>query len=103
VYTPTQAIAYHNFQPNPDGHGTMEGMKQRKERQRQASVKRIKSYLGLLDSLDGLNLSNLGIYGLGKRRTLQQMEDFIGIDLETKKSRPLSVRAFVFDFLWLLL
>lgn len=92
VYTPTQNIVYHNYQPNPDGHGLMEWMKPRRERLRTASVQRVKSYLGLPGGLEGLRLDNLGIYGLGKRRTLQQMSEFMELDLEAQKSRPLSVR-----------
>jgi len=91
VYTPTQNIVYHNYQPNPDGHGLMEWMKPRRERLRTASVQRVKSYLGLPGGLEGLRLDNLGIYGLGKRRTLQQMSEFMELDLEAQKSRPLSL------------
>lgn len=73
-------------------------MKRRKERLRQDSIKRIKSYLGLPDGIEGLNLSNLGIYGLGKRRTIQQMADFMGIDLEAQTSRDSSVRFYWWMF-----
>ena len=105
VYTPTQNIVYHNYQENPDGHGTMEWMKQRRERFRQQSLRRIKSYLqlptgggndGHQEEQVDENLSNLGIYGLGKRRTLKQMADFIGITMETQASRPSSVCFFFF-------
>eukprot|EP00339_Tiarina_fusa_P005024 CAMPEP_0117014916 /NCGR_PEP_ID=MMETSP0472-20121206/12010_1 /TAXON_ID=693140 ORGANISM="Tiarina fusus, Strain LIS" /NCGR_SAMPLE_ID=MMETSP0472 /ASSEMBLY_ACC=CAM_ASM_000603 /LENGTH=492 /DNA_ID=CAMNT_0004718591 /DNA_START=24 /DNA_END=1499 /DNA_ORIENTATION=- len=87
VYTPTQNIVYHNYQENPDGHNAMEWMKRRKERFRKQAVERIKSYLWLPGGTEGMNLSNLGIYGLGKRRTLKQLADFVGIDLETQESR----------------
>jgi hypothetical protein len=92
VYTPTQNIVYHNFQPNPDGHGVAEWMRPRFQRQRKASVERIKAYLNLPEGDTNLNLANLGIYGLGKRRTLKQMEDFVGLDMEHQKGRAPTVR-----------
>jgi hypothetical protein len=93
VYTPTQNIVFHNYQPNADGHNTNEWMKHRRERLRQLSLGRIKSYLGLPGGIEGLNLSNLGIYGLGKRRTLQQLADFVGINLATQQARAISVSS----------
>jgi hypothetical protein len=102
VYTPTQNIVFHDYQPTPGGHGAMEWMRPRMERFRRAGIQRIKSYLGLPGGIEGLNLSNLGIYGLGKRRSIQQMAKFVGIEMETQKSRPQSVRfvllviAFIF-------
>lgn len=92
VYTPTQNIVYHNYQANPDGHGPMEWLKPRFERYRQASLMRVRSYLELPNGLEGYNLANLGIYGLGKRRTLQQLAQFARIDLTTQSSRVESVR-----------
>jgi hypothetical protein len=71
----------------------MEWMKTRRERLRKLSIGRIKSYLGLPGGIEGLNLSNLGIYGLGKRRTLQQLAEFVGINLATQKSRAISVSS----------
>jgi hypothetical protein len=93
VYTPTQNIVYHNYQANPDGHGPMEWLKPRFERFRQGGLKRIRSYLELPNGLEGYNLANLGIYGLGKRRSLRDMAAFLKIDMETQSSRPETVRA----------
>jgi hypothetical protein len=39
--------------------------------------------------------ANLGVYGIGKRRTLQQLMDFVGIDLVKKTGN----RAVSFPFL----
>lgn len=95
VYSPTQNIVYHNYSPNPDGHGTMEWMKPWKQRLRDQSLRRIRTYLELPNGIDEmLKLDNLGIYGLGKRRTLQQLNDFVGIDLTKEQSRPSSVSSF---------
>ena len=68
-------------------------MKQRRERLRQASIRRVKSYLMLPDGIPDLNLANLGIYGLGKRRTLKQLEQFVDIKLAAQKNRPREVRS----------
>lgn len=64
-----------------------EWFKQRRGRLRQESLDRIKTILhihGPEDTSD-TTLANMGIYGLGKRRTLAQLEDFVGIDLNTLK------------------
>jgi hypothetical protein len=89
VYTPTQNIVYHNFQPQEDGHGTQEWHKQRRERIRLQSLARIRTYLGVPDIDPDVDLNNLGIYGLGRRRTLEQLQlsDFVGLDFATKQVR----------------
>jgi len=92
VYTPTQNIVYHNYQPNSDGHGPMEWLKPRFERFRRAALNRVRSYLELPRGLEGYNLANLGIYGLGKRRSLHQLAEFCRIDMTTQGSRPQTVR-----------
>lgn len=70
----------------------MEWLKSRFERFRQAALKRIRTYLELPNGLEGYNLANLGLYGLGKRRTLKDMATFLKIDMETQVSRPETVR-----------
>ncbi|KAG7371982.1 glycosyltransferase GlcNAc [Nitzschia inconspicua] len=89
VYTPTRNIVYHNYNPNPDGHGLMEWDKPWKRRIKNKSLTRIRSFLEVTDADEGrLKLDNLGIYGLGKRRTLKQLNEFVGIDLAKQQSRP---------------
>lgn len=88
VYTPTQNIVYHNRQPNPDGHDIKEWNRPRYQRFRDNSLKRIRTYLGVPGGLEDFNVANLGIYGLGKRRSLKQLESFLDIEMETMKSRP---------------
>jgi hypothetical protein len=78
---------FHDYAPNPDGHGVNEWMKNRRERLRIEAIARIKRYLELPGGTEGLNPANLGIYGLGKRRTLKQMAEFIGIDMDEQRSR----------------
>lgn len=92
VYTPTQNIIYHDFAGNPDGHGPMEWLRPRFERLRQAALKRVRSTLELPDGQEGLNLANLGLYGLGRRRTLDQMSSFLHVDMKSQSSRAEMVR-----------
>jgi hypothetical protein len=83
---------YNNYQPNPDGHNVNEWSHPRDHRYREASIKRIKSYLRVADGFDDYNLGNLGLYGLGLRRSIEELEEFMRIDLATKRSRPKEVR-----------
>lgn len=87
VYTPTQNIIYHNYQPNA-GHPITEWMHPRDQRHKEEALARIRTYLGAPDGLEDYNLANLGIYGLGKRRTLQQLEKFLDIDIANQVPRP---------------
>lgn len=73
----------------------MEWMKPWKQRLREKSLRRIRTYLELPNGIDeDFKLDNLGIYGLGKRRDLKQLNDFVGIDLMKQQSRPSSVSLF---------
>ena len=62
-----------------------EWMKPRRGNARQASLARIKSFLHIQGPEDTTEtaLANMGIYGLGKRRSLAQLMDFVGIDMNT--------------------
>lgn len=71
----------------------MEWLLPRFERFRKAAVQRVRTYLELPNGLEGYNVANLGIYGLGKRRTLKELAAFVKIDMETKHSRSESVRT----------
>jgi hypothetical protein len=86
VYTPTKNILYHDYAQNE--HGQKEWFKQRRERIRNQSILRVKTFLGI-SSVPGVPMevahANMGIYGLGKRRTMQQLETFVGIDLLKRK------------------
>uniref|UniRef100_A0A7S1VEF1 Uncharacterized protein n=1 Tax=Grammatophora oceanica TaxID=210454 RepID=A0A7S1VEF1_9STRA len=82
VYTPTRNIVYHDYIPNPDGHGMQEWMRQRRKRIRDESMDRVMAILEQKD--DAAIQHNSGIYGLGKRRSLAQLEKYVGIDLARK-------------------
>ena len=50
-------------------------------------MKRIKTLLQLKGGeTTETDQANLGIYGLGSRRTLQQLESFVGIDMSRRAS-----------------
>lgn len=70
----------------------MEWLQPRFGRFRTLSLRRIRTFLELPDGIEDFNRANLGIYGLGKRRTLKQLADFVQIDMETQRDRPDSVR-----------
>ena len=82
VYTPTRSLVFHSYQPQPENHGINEWYKQRRDRIRNRSLSRIKTSLELKDgdSSDAAK-ANMGIYGIGKRRTLSQLNEFIGMDM----------------------
>ncbi|OEU09284.1 hypothetical protein FRACYDRAFT_277408 [Fragilariopsis cylindrus CCMP1102] len=90
VYTPTQNIVYIKFNDQPNKHKNewINKWKKRKDRALAISLRRIRSYLEILGDEDiGVKLDNMGIYGLGKRRTLNQLNEFVGIELSTEQSR----------------
>eukprot|EP00529_Nitzschia_sp_RCC80_P023786 CAMPEP_0113522820 /NCGR_PEP_ID=MMETSP0014_2-20120614/45390_1 /TAXON_ID=2857 /ORGANISM="Nitzschia sp." /LENGTH=465 /DNA_ID=CAMNT_0000420897 /DNA_START=119 /DNA_END=1512 /DNA_ORIENTATION=+ /assembly_acc=CAM_ASM_000159 len=88
VYTPTRNIVFHNYQANPNGHGVTEWMKPRYQRFRDIGIRRMRTFLGFKDGLEDFKVDNLGIYGIGKRRSLEQLGNFIGIDMSTPRKRP---------------
>lgn len=87
VYTPSRNIVFHDYGPNPGGHDMSEWFKQRRGRLREDSLGRIKAFLHIRGPEDTSEtaLANMGIYGLGKRRSLSQLYKFTGIDMNTMK------------------
>lgn len=81
VYTPTQNIVFHDYETQTNGHGNNEWFKHQRNRFRQLSIDRVMNVIQLTDSADmSINTqSNLGIYGLGKRRTMEQLLSFCRI------------------------
>lgn len=80
TYTPTQNIVYHDFQ-----NQNLEWFKRQRDRFRKGSIERVKTALQIPGGDPSETaLANLGIFGVGKRRTLQQLMDFAGIDLNQK-------------------
>jgi Glycosyltransferase (GlcNAc) len=84
VYTPSRNIVYHDYNPNPNGLG-MDWNRPRGQKMRMTSLERIKSFLHIDGAASKSDLANLGIYGLGKRRSLAQLMDFVGIDSNKMK------------------
>lgn len=86
VYTPTRNIVFHDYGKQPNGHGENEWFKRQRDRFRQASIVRAKTMLQLPGGeSDANDQANLGLYGLGKRRSLAQLSDFTNMDLKNKK------------------
>jgi len=96
VYTPTKNIVYHDYDPNPNGHGIQEWFKKRREKVRQQSLLRTKTFLGITSG-EGIKMdvahANLGVYGLGKRRSLKQLQEFMGIDLASRSGNKASMNC----------
>ena len=90
VYTPTTNIVYHDYKNILDsGYG--KGMVYRRyswphdDSDKKESITRVHSILGM--DIDGSNndeQGKLGIYGLGKLRSLEQLEEFVGINIKKK-------------------
>jgi Glycosyltransferase (GlcNAc) len=82
VYTPTRNIVFHDYGFQKNLHGNNEWFKRQRDRFRQASLMRVKTLLQLPGGETDINdQANLGIYGLGKRRTLEQLSAFTGMRL----------------------
>jgi len=82
VYTPTRNIVYHDYHPvdkvDPRGYP-------RHEPTRKAATKRVKTILQIKGGKETeIDQANLGLYGLGERRSLADLETFIGIDMSTR-------------------
>lgn len=86
VYTPTQNIVYHDYsQESSAGKWPDSGI------QRKWSQERIKTLLQIPmpeNPTTEKDYANLNLYGLGARRTLDQLMEFIGFDFQRHKSMP---------------
>jgi hypothetical protein len=61
-----------------------EWYKQHRDRVRARSLERIKTAIEVKDGNPSDSAkANLGIYGIGKRRSLAQLNEFVGINLST--------------------
>ena len=101
VYTPTQNIVFHKVFSNPHKLEWINTLYGQKSLFLKKGLKRIRSYLEISlaeDESSTEKIDNLGIYGIGKRRSLKEMNRFVGIDLETLKSR--SPDASCGNFAW---
>ena len=90
VYTPSQNIVYHKVFSNPAKLEWINNSFGEKFLFLKNSLRRIRSYLEIPfaeDEVSAEKLDNLGIYGIGKRRSLKELNEFVGIDLETMTSR----------------
>lgn len=77
VYTPTRNIVFHDYGAQPNGHGDDEWFKRQRDGERKDALKRVKTIVQLFGGDPTVTAqANLGIYGLGKRRTIQQLMEF---------------------------
>ncbi len=77
---------FHDYGPQPNGHGNNEWFKRQRDRFRKASIQRVQTALQIEGGeTEEKAQANLGIYGLGKRRTLQQFQKFANMDFKTLK------------------
>lgn len=86
VYTPTRNIVFHDYGIQANGHGENEWFKRQRDRFRKNSIQRVKTILQMPGGeTDELDQANLGIYGLGKRRSLRQLSEFVNVNLQARK------------------
>jgi hypothetical protein len=86
VYTPTRNIVFHDYGVQANGHGENEWFKRLRDRFRKDTLTRVKTALQIPGGVSDVNdQANLGIYGLGKRRTLEQLSTFSNVDLLNAK------------------
>lgn len=103
VYTPTKNIVFRTAVPNPHKLEWIDNWYEEKSLILKKSLKRIRSYLDISgiaaeDEATVEKLDNLGIYGIGNRRTLKQLNEFVGIDLAAQKSRSLEAPCGNFEW-----
>jgi len=74
---------FHDYGAQANGHGNNEWFKHQKDRFRKEAVTRAKTIIQLPGGDPTVTAqANLGLYGLGKRRTLQQLFEFGRIKVE---------------------
>lgn len=77
---------FHDYGKQENGHGDNEWFKNRRDRFRKMSIARAKTALQMPDGDESETAqANLGLYGLGKRRTMEQFQEFTNINLRTQK------------------
>jgi len=82
VYTPTTNYVFHNYGANPEGHKGRDWPMNNPERK--LSLERAATLFMNSKGLGAVEHANLGLYGVGKRRTLEQIQEFMQLDFEQK-------------------
>lgn len=89
VYTPTRNVVFHDAEEPANGHGANEwfsAFHYQKDRLRRVAVARAKTVLGMPDGAErDVAKANMGLYGIGKRRSLEQLEEFTNVKLKEQK------------------
>lgn len=83
TYTPTRNYVFHDYGKQENGHGDNEWFKHHRDRFRVMTIERMKTALQMPGGDESAAaLANLGLYGVGKRRTVDQLQEFAHISLE---------------------
>ncbi len=88
TYTATQNIVYHDFYKfqDLDKYIMKKSMSwSHDEKEKYDSIERVKTILGI-NNMPERQKVKYGVYGLGKLRSLQQLQNFVGIKLKSKFS-----------------
>jgi hypothetical protein len=87
VYTPSKNIVFHDANAEPDGHDGKGWPKS--EVISELSVQRAKTLLQMPagDHSEAVQ-ANFGLYGLGKRRSMDEFKIFIGVEFDVDVFRP---------------
>jgi len=77
VYTPTRNVVFHDYGAQTNGHGNNEWFQRQRDRSRKDALTRAKTIIQIFGGDPTVTAqANLGIYGLGKRRSIQQLMEF---------------------------
>jgi hypothetical protein len=88
TYTPTRNAVFHDFGDQANGHGKDEWFQRQKTRLRLIAITRIKTVLQYKDGDSSeAGQANLGLYGLGKRRSMKQLNEFANVPNADKHKR----------------
>lgn len=86
MYTPTKNVVFHDYGDQANGHGNNEWFKRARDRFRKSSIARAKTILNIPGGeTESKSHANKGIYGLGQRRTLEQLAQFCNVDFANGK------------------
>lgn len=87
VYTPTRNIVFHDYGPQANGHGNNEWFQRQRDRFRKEAIARVQTALGFPGGDDSPTAkANLGLYGVGKRRSIQQLLEFTKLGVSPKSN-----------------
>jgi hypothetical protein len=92
LFIPTDVLVYHDYNNHPDRR---RHWNDRRDwvRFNERSVKRVRHLLAAEPSFDPEVLRDIERFGLGRRRSLADYQDFAGIDFKSRKVREIPPRS----------